>query len=94
MADKRFLELLTARVRVYGIFDPNTLDVFDVDVEVDIPLTDIVGISYYNRGGKEIFVICARTDDEIVKSRDMDGHFDVYLVTNELTYDMILEFIC
>ena len=86
MIEERFIDLLTVNVHVYGIFDPIPLEVHDLDAEIDLPLSDVIGISRYNIEGVEIFVICANARKKIVNNCSNDDQTAIYLVTDERTY--------
>lgn len=91
MIESCFLELLTAKVQISGIFDPNWFEIHELDAELDLPLSSIVGISRYSIDGEDVFVVCTTISKGVVTNCDESEQCVAHFVTNELVYRMIHE---
>lgn len=91
MLDKRFYDQLRVEMPVWGFFDPDTRKIRRCEAVMCILASEILGISYYELSGDEIFVVIVDTYAINRLGYFVNGDPYAYLVVDEQTYDLVLE---
>lgn len=82
MLDERYFDMLTAKLPVIGVYDPESYGLSDFEAEIYVDLDKVVGLSARKYDEHDIFVVSVLTSGK-------NGHGVVNFVTNELAYDML-----